>query len=99
MMTSHANSVFVRSVDYGATADDVEAAFNQEIGGVVRVVLLREQGSSHHRGCGFVRFLNSHYAQVALDTEHIWVRGRTVFIEEKRQREERPPKVARVEYP
>jgi RNA recognition motif-containing protein len=76
------HTCFIRNVAYEADAAEVKAAFERQVGGVLRVYLAPGEPAGTHKGYGFVSFENEFYLQSALNDDGlITLAGRQIFAQ------------------
>ncbi|XP_016076372.1 PREDICTED: embryonic polyadenylate-binding protein 2 [Miniopterus natalensis] len=76
-------SVYVGNVDYGVTAEELEAYFNI-CGDVQRVTILRDKFSGHPKGYAYIEFATESSAQAAVELDESIFRGRVIKVLPKR---------------
>ncbi|XP_039080243.1 embryonic polyadenylate-binding protein 2 [Hyaena hyaena] len=76
-------SVYVGNVDYGGTAEELEAYFNP-CGEVHRVTILCDKLSGHPKGYAYVEFAAEGAAQAAVELDESIFRGRVIKVLPKR---------------
>ncbi|KAF0884818.1 EPAB2 protein, partial [Crocuta crocuta] len=76
-------SVYVGNVDYGGTAEELEAYFNP-CGEVHRVTILCDKFSGHPKGYAYVEFAAEGAAQAAVELDESIFRGRVIKVLPKR---------------
>ncbi|KRZ97059.1 hypothetical protein D917_04908 [Trichinella nativa] len=76
-------SVFVGNVDYGATAEQLEAHFHG-CGAINRVTILCDRYSGRPKGFAYVEFADKESAQASLAMTDTLFRGRQIKVLEKR---------------
>ncbi|KAM5262619.1 embryonic polyadenylate-binding protein 2 [Ctenodactylus gundi] len=76
-------SVYVGNVDYGSTAEELEAHF-QPCGEVHRVTILCDKFSGHPKGYAYMEFATKSSAQAALQLHESVFRGRVIKVLPKR---------------
>jgi RNA recognition motif-containing protein len=94
-------TVFIRDVPWRATAKEVCELFARNVGPVENVKLLPSHDGGHHRGCGFVRFCDHNYRNLALAEDgRLELGGRLIGVQPLRPKPQsvRPPRLARTEW-
>ena len=82
-------NIFVGNLDW-ATTDDALRELFEPFGTVERVQLITDRETGRPRGFGFVEMPNATEAQAAIEELHgTSVGGRTLTVNEARQREDR----------
>ncbi|XP_032985120.1 embryonic polyadenylate-binding protein 2 [Rhinolophus ferrumequinum] len=76
-------SIYVGNVDYGGTAEELEAYFNH-CGEVQRVTILCDKFSGHPKGYAYIEFATESSAQAAVDLDESIFRGRVIKVLPKR---------------
>jgi len=85
-----ANKLFVGSLAFSATDDDL-AQFFAQAGNVVSAKVITDRDSGRSKGFGFVEMSTDEEAKTAIDTLNgKELGGRAVNVSEARPREERP---------
>ena len=85
-----ATNLFVGSLSYSVTDDDLKQYFAQ-IGPVKSAKVITDRESSRSKGFGFVEFENDDDAKTAIEKLHeSEMDGRKITVNEARPREERP---------
>ncbi|XP_044901563.1 embryonic polyadenylate-binding protein 2 isoform X4 [Felis catus] len=78
-LESDHRSVYVGNVDYGGTAEELEAYFNS-CGEVHRVTILCDKFSGHPKGYAYIEFAAESSAQAAVALDKSIFRGRVIKI-------------------
>lgn len=78
-----ARSIFVGNVDYGATAEELEAHFHG-CGSVNRVTILCDKFSGHPKGFAYVEFADKDSVETAKALDDSLFRGRQIKVMIKR---------------
>ncbi|XP_063103881.1 embryonic polyadenylate-binding protein 2 isoform X2 [Cavia porcellus] len=76
-------SIYVGNVDYGGTAEELEAHFHR-CGEVHRVTILCDKFSGHPKGYAYVEFATQRSAQAAVELDESIFRGRALKVLPKR---------------
>ncbi|XP_029782037.1 embryonic polyadenylate-binding protein 2 isoform X1 [Suricata suricatta] len=76
-------SIYVGNVDYGGTAEELEAYFNP-CGEVHRVTILCDKFSGHPKGYAYIEFAAESAAQAAVELDQSIFRGRVIKVLPKR---------------
>ncbi|XP_006043195.3 embryonic polyadenylate-binding protein 2 isoform X2 [Bubalus bubalis] len=76
-------SVYVGNVDYGGTAQELEAYFNH-CGKIHRVTILCDKFSGHPKGYAYIEFATESSAQAAVELDKSIFRGRVIKVLPKR---------------
>ncbi|XP_057568680.1 embryonic polyadenylate-binding protein 2 [Hippopotamus amphibius kiboko] len=76
-------SVYVGNVDYGGTAQELEAYFSH-CGEVQRVTVLCDKFSGHPKGYAYIEFATEGSAQAAVELDESVFRGRVIKVLPKR---------------
>ncbi|XP_008564091.1 PREDICTED: embryonic polyadenylate-binding protein 2 [Galeopterus variegatus] len=76
-------SVYVGNVDYGGTAEELEAYFNH-CGEIHRVTILCDKFSGHPKGYAYIEFASESSAQAAVEMDESVFRGRVIKVLPKR---------------
>ncbi|XP_059985977.1 embryonic polyadenylate-binding protein 2 [Lagenorhynchus albirostris] len=76
-------SVYVGNVDYGGTAQELEAYFNH-CGEIQRVTILCDKFSGHPKGYAYIEFATESSAQAAVELDKSVFRGRVIKVLPKR---------------
>ncbi|TKC36614.1 hypothetical protein EI555_017011 [Monodon monoceros] len=72
-------SVYVGNVDYGGTAQELEAYFNH-CGEIQRVTILCDKFSGHPKGYAYIEFATESSAQAAVELDKSVFRGRVIKV-------------------
>ncbi|XP_023561023.1 embryonic polyadenylate-binding protein 2 [Octodon degus] len=76
-------SIYVGNVDYGGTAEELQAHFHP-CGEVHRVTILCDKFSGHPKGYAYVEFTTQRSAQAAVELDKSIFRGRVIKVLPKR---------------
>ncbi|KAM4614498.1 embryonic polyadenylate-binding protein 2 [Discoglossus pictus] len=76
-------SVYVGNVDYGGTAQDLEAHFSG-CGSINRITILCDKFSGHPKGYAYIEFAERHSVEAAIAMDETIFRGRTIKVLPKR---------------
>ncbi|XP_055687146.1 polyadenylate-binding protein 2 isoform X1 [Lutzomyia longipalpis] len=76
-------SVYVGNVDYGATAEELEAHFHG-CGTINRVTILCNRADGHPKGFAYIEFGSKEYVETALAMNETLFRGRQIKVMSKR---------------
>ncbi|XP_062033534.1 embryonic polyadenylate-binding protein 2 [Lepus europaeus] len=76
-------SIYVGNVDYGGTAEELEAYFNH-CGEIHRVTILCDKFSGHPKGYAYIEFATKSSAQAAVELDESIFRGRVIKVLPKR---------------
>ncbi|XP_012513139.1 PREDICTED: embryonic polyadenylate-binding protein 2 [Propithecus coquereli] len=76
-------SVYVGNVDYGGTAQELEAHFNH-CGDIHRVTILCDKFSGHPKGYAYIEFASERSARAAVELDDSIFRGRVIKVLPKR---------------
>ncbi|VDP15779.1 unnamed protein product [Soboliphyme baturini] len=76
-------SVYVGNVDYGATAEELEAHFHG-CGSINRVTILCDKYTGHPKGFAYIEFADKDSVQTALALDDSLFRGRQIKVMVKR---------------
>lgn len=76
-------SVYVGNVDYGATAEELEAHFHG-CGSINRVTILCNKADGHPKGFAYVEFGSKDFVETALAMNDSLFRGRQIKVMSKR---------------
>ncbi|XP_040838160.1 embryonic polyadenylate-binding protein 2 [Ochotona curzoniae] len=76
-------SIYVGNVDYGGTAEELEAYFNH-CGEIQRVTILCDKFSGHPKGYAYIEFASERSAQAAVGLDASVFRGRVIKVLPKR---------------
>jgi len=82
-MDADTRSVWVGNVDYGATAEELEAHFHG-CGSINRVTILCDKFSGHPKGFAFIEFADKDSVQTAEALDESLFRGRQIKVTAKR---------------
>ncbi|XP_007937422.1 embryonic polyadenylate-binding protein 2 [Orycteropus afer afer] len=82
-MEADHRSVYVGNVDYGATAEELEAHFNP-CGEIHRVTILCDKFSRHPKGYAYIEFATESSAQAAVKLDESVFRTRVIKVQPKR---------------
>lgn len=83
-------NIYVGNLSYGATEEDLRAAFSQ-YGEVQKVTIIKDKLSGESRGFGFVEMASNEAGQAAIDALNgSDLKGRSLKINEARPREMEP---------
>lgn len=97
-------SVYVGNVDYGATAQELEAHFHG-CGSINRVTILCDKFTGHPKGFAYIEFSDKESVQTAMALDESLFRGRQIRVSVKRTNRpgisttDRPPRGARFRRP
>jgi len=98
-MEVDARSVYVGNVDYGATAEELEAHFHGS-GSINRVTILCNKFDGHPKGYAYVEFADKESVNASLAFDESLFRGRLIKVMPKRTNRPglsaRPPRGGRV---
>lgn len=87
-----ATKLFVGSLPYSMTDDDLKALF-VDFGDVVSAKVIFDRDTNRSKGFGFVEFNDDAAAKAAIDKlNNTEVQGRTIVVNEARPQEARPPR-------
>ncbi len=82
--------LFVGSLEWGVTSEDLQQAFGQ-YGAVEDAVVIKDKFSGRSKGFGFVTFTNDEDANKAVtELNGTDMKGRKIMVSEARPQEERP---------
>uniref|UniRef100_A0A7S4NJG0 RRM domain-containing protein n=1 Tax=Paramoeba aestuarina TaxID=180227 RepID=A0A7S4NJG0_9EUKA len=81
--TSDARSIYVGNVDYGATAEELQAHF-QGCGTMERVTIMTDKFTGHPKGFAYMEFTEEESVQNALALNESLFRGRQLKVNAKR---------------
>jgi RNA recognition motif-containing protein len=82
--------LFVGSLEWGVTSEDLQQAFGQ-YGAVEDAVVIKDKFSGRSKGFGFVTFTNDEDATKAVtELNGTDIKGRKIMVSEARPQEERP---------
>jgi polyadenylate-binding protein 2 len=76
-------SIYVGNVDYGATAEELEAHFHG-CGAINRVTILCNKIDGHPKGFAYIEFANKEFVETALAMNETLFRGRQIKVMSKR---------------
>ncbi|XP_017961589.1 polyadenylate-binding protein 2 isoform X1 [Drosophila navojoa] len=76
-------SVYVGNVDYGASAEELEAHFHG-CGTINRVTILCNKADGHPKGFAYIEFGSKEYVETALAMNETLFRGRQIKVMSKR---------------
>ncbi|OCT57382.1 embryonic polyadenylate-binding protein 2-A isoform X1 [Xenopus laevis] len=76
-------SVYVGNVDYGGTAQDLEAHFSS-CGSINRITILCDKFSGHPKGYAYIEFAERNSVDAAVTMDETVFRGRTIKVLPKR---------------
>ncbi|XP_003800852.1 embryonic polyadenylate-binding protein 2 [Otolemur garnettii] len=82
-MEADHRSIYVGNVDYGGTAEELEAHFNC-CGEIHRVTILCDKFSGHPKGYAYIEFATKSSAQAAVELDDSVFRGRVIKVLPKR---------------
>jgi cold-inducible RNA-binding protein len=87
-----ATKLFVGSLPYSMTDDDLQALF-AEFGEVASAKVIIDRDTNRSKGFGFVEFNDDAAAKAAIDKlNNTEVGGRSIVVNEARPQESRPPR-------
>lgn len=87
---SMSKKLFVGSLEWGVTSEDLQQAFGQ-YGAVEDAVVIKDKFSGRSKGFGFVTFTNDEDANKAVaELNGTDIKGRKIMVSEARPQEERP---------
>ncbi|XP_045141040.1 polyadenylate-binding protein 2-like [Echinops telfairi] len=78
-----ARSIYVGNVDYGASAEELEAHF-LGCGSINRVTILSDKFSGHPKGFAYIEFSDKESAKISLSLDESLFRGRQIKVIPKR---------------
>uniref|UniRef100_A0A2I2YPX6 Bcl-2-like protein 2 n=1 Tax=Gorilla gorilla gorilla TaxID=9595 RepID=A0A2I2YPX6_GORGO len=81
-MEADARSIYVGNVDYGATAEELEAHFHG-CGSVNRVTILCDKFSGHPKGFAYIEFSDKESVRTSLALDESLFRGRQIKVDFK----------------
>ena len=81
--SADARSIYIGSVDYGATAEELQAHF-QGCGTVERVTIMTDRFTGHPKGFAYMEFTEEESVQNALALNDSLFRGRQLKVTAKR---------------
>uniref|UniRef100_A0A1Q3FVL3 Putative splicing factor rnps1 sr protein n=1 Tax=Culex tarsalis TaxID=7177 RepID=A0A1Q3FVL3_CULTA len=76
-------SIYVGNVDYGATAEELEAHFHG-CGTINRVTILCNKADGHPKGFAYIEFGSKEFVETALAMNETLFRGRQIKVNPKR---------------
>lgn len=76
-------SIYVGNVDYGATAEELEAHFHG-CGAINRVTILCNKIDGHPKGFAYIEFASKEFVETALAMNETLFRGRQIKVMAKR---------------
>lgn len=76
-------SIYVGNVDYGATAEELEAHFHG-CGAINRVTILCNKSDGHPKGFAYIEFSAKEFVETALAMNETLFRGRQIKVNAKR---------------
>uniref|UniRef100_U5EVY7 Putative pabp2 n=1 Tax=Corethrella appendiculata TaxID=1370023 RepID=U5EVY7_9DIPT len=76
-------SIYVGNVDYGATAEELEAHFHG-CGAINRVTILCNKADGHPKGFAYIEFGSKDFVETALAMNETLFRGRQIKVNPKR---------------
>lgn len=76
-------SIYVGNVDYGATAEELEAHFHG-CGAINRVTILCNKIDGHPKGFAYIEFASKDFVETALAMNETLFRGRQIKVSSKR---------------
>ncbi|NP_001082057.1 polyadenylate-binding protein 2-A [Xenopus laevis] len=82
-MEADARSIYVGNVDYGATAEELEAHFHG-CGSVNRVTILCDKFTGHPKGFAYIEFCDKESVRTSLALDESLFRGRQIKVVPKR---------------
>ncbi|XP_066485184.1 polyadenylate-binding protein 2 [Tiliqua scincoides] len=82
-MEADARSIYVGNVDYGATAEELEAHFHG-CGSVNRVTILCDKYTGHPKGFAYIEFSDKESVRTSLALDESLFRGRQIKVIPKR---------------
>ncbi|XP_038597058.1 polyadenylate-binding protein 2-B isoform X3 [Tachyglossus aculeatus] len=82
-MEADARSIYVGNVDYGATAEELEAHFHG-CGSVNRVTILCDKFSGHPKGFAYIEFSDKESVRTSMALDESLFRGRQIKVIPKR---------------
>jgi RNA recognition motif-containing protein len=85
-----ASKLFVGSLPYNTTSDDLQTLFAQ-FGNIVSTAVITDRDSGRSKGFGFVEFENDDDAKAAVKAlDGSDLEGRRIIVNEARPKEDRP---------
>ncbi|KPP61157.1 polyadenylate-binding protein 2-like, partial [Scleropages formosus] len=82
-MEADGRSIYVGNVDYGATAEELEAHFHG-CGSVNRVTILCDRFTGHPKGFAYIEFADKESVRTAMALDESLFRGRQIKVVAKR---------------
>ncbi|XP_040210437.1 polyadenylate-binding protein 2-B isoform X3 [Rana temporaria] len=82
-MEADARSIYVGNVDYGATAEELEAHFHG-CGSVNRVTILCDKFTGHPKGFAYIEFSDKESVRTSMALDESLFRGRQIKVVPKR---------------
>jgi len=82
-MEADGRSIYVGNVDYGATAEELEAHFHG-CGSVNRVTILCDKFTGHPKGFAYIEFADKESVRTAMALDESLFRGRQIKVGAKR---------------
>jgi len=82
-MEADNRSIYVGNVDYGATAEELEAHFHG-CGSINRVTILCDKFTGHPKGFAYIEFADKDSVDTALALDDSLFRGRQIKVSAKR---------------
>ncbi|XP_044537226.1 polyadenylate-binding protein 2 [Gracilinanus agilis] len=82
-MEADSRSIYVGNVDYGATAEELEAHFHG-CGSINRVTILCDKFSGHPKGFAYIEFSDKDSVRTSMALEDSLFRGRQIKVTPKR---------------
>ncbi|XP_041094717.1 polyadenylate-binding protein 2 [Polyodon spathula] len=82
-MEADARSIYVGNVDYGATAEELEAHFHG-CGSVNRVTILCDKFTGHPKGFAYIEFADKESVRTSMALDESLFRGRQIKVGAKR---------------
>ncbi|NXN99349.1 PABP2 protein, partial [Rhinopomastus cyanomelas] len=82
-MEADGRSIYVGNVDYGATAEELEAHFHG-CGSVNRVTILCDKYSGHPKGFAYIEFSDKESVRTSMALDESLFRGRQIRVIPKR---------------
>uniref|UniRef100_A0A1A7YNT7 Poly(A) binding protein, nuclear 1 n=4 Tax=Nothobranchiidae TaxID=405002 RepID=A0A1A7YNT7_9TELE len=82
-MEADGRSIYVGNVDYGATAEELEAHFHG-CGSVNRVTILCDKYTGHPKGFAYIEFADKESVRTAMALDESLFRGRQIKVGAKR---------------
>lgn len=81
------NKIYVGSLSYNATADDLQSYFSQ-YGDIEEVKLINDRDTGRSKGFAFVSFASQQAAQASLSADGVELMGRKIKVNMAREKEE-----------